>query len=51
MNSRGRSILRLDDHTYLISGTYGGIYLLSKSREGKWVFQSLDETRGGPMAW
>jgi hypothetical protein len=45
------NILVLDDQSYFISGSSGGIYLLSKGNDGQWSFLSLDEKLGDPVVW
>jgi hypothetical protein len=44
-------VLALGPDAYFISGDFGGIYLLRKSGDGRWSFESLDETLGEPVAW
>lgn len=45
------NILVLDDKSYFISATFGGVYLLSKSSAGQWSFVCLDEKLGDPVVW
>jgi hypothetical protein len=44
-------VVVLDDGSYLISATFGGIYRLSKGHDGQWSFVSLDEKLGDPVVW
>jgi hypothetical protein len=41
----------LGDKSYFISGTFGGVCLLSKGKDGQWSFLSLDEKLGDPVVW
>jgi hypothetical protein len=43
-------ILILENDNYLISGAFGGIYLLNRQR-GEWRFQVLDQKLGEPLVW
>jgi hypothetical protein len=45
------NILVLDDKSYFISATFGGVYLLSKGNDGQWSFLCLDEKLGDPVVW
>jgi hypothetical protein len=36
--------------SYVVSGDYGGIYLLSKA-DGQWRLESIDEDLGTPVLW
>jgi hypothetical protein len=45
------NVLVLDEQSYFISGTFGGIYLLRKGNDNQWSFLSLDEERGDPVVW
>ncbi len=44
-------LMRLEDGSYLISGAFGGIYLLAKKDEEGWRLQALDEEFGEPLFW
>jgi hypothetical protein len=43
--------LHLNEKSYFISGTFGGIYLLEQDSAGQFTFQSLDEQLGEPVIW
>jgi hypothetical protein len=44
-------ILLLTDNSYLISGSFGGIYLLRQDHAKGWSLKSLDEKLGKPVIW
>lgn len=44
-------ILFLTDNSYLISGSFGGIYLLRQDKAGRWSLKSVDEKLGKPLNW
>jgi hypothetical protein len=43
--------LILNERSYFISGTFGGVYLLEQGNTGQFTFQSLDERLGEPLIW
>jgi hypothetical protein len=43
--------LVLNQKSYFISGTFGGVYLLEQSGADQFTFQSLDEQLGEPVIW
>jgi hypothetical protein len=43
--------LVLNEKSYFISGTFGGIYLLERNSAGQFTFQSVDERLGEPVTW
>jgi hypothetical protein len=45
------SVLVLNDKSYFIGGSFGGVYLLSKRKDGQWSFLSVDEKLGDPVVW
>ena len=45
------NVLVLPDGSCIISGEFGGIYLLQQDSNGKWSFTSLDEKLGEPVTW
>jgi hypothetical protein len=44
-------ILVLTDNSFLIGGSFGGIYLLRQGRSAAWSLKSLDERVGKPLIW
>jgi hypothetical protein len=44
-------ILFVSDDSYLISGTFGGIYLLRQDQAKRWSLKSVDERLGKPLFW
>ena len=44
-------IVILGDHSYFISGAFGGVYLLQSNESKEWTFKSLDEELGEPVTW
>jgi len=44
-------ILFLRDDSYLISASFGGVYLLRQDRSKRWTLKSLDERLGEPVTW
>jgi len=44
-------ILFLSDNSYLITSTFGGIYLLRQDEAKRWSLKSLDERLGKPLIW
>jgi hypothetical protein len=44
-------ILFLTENSYLISGSFGGIYLLRQDQAKRWSMKSLDEQLGKPLIW
>jgi hypothetical protein len=44
-------ILFLPDNAYLISGSFGGIYLVRQDESKRWILKSLDEHLGRPLIW
>ncbi len=44
-------ILFLADNAYLISGSFGGIYLVRQDESKRWSLKSLDERMGEPLIW
>lgn len=44
-------VLMRPDGSYLITGAFGGVYLLGKDPAGKWAFRALDEREGDPITW
>jgi hypothetical protein len=44
-------ILFLPDDSYLISASFGGIYLLRQDQGKRWQLKSVDERLGNPLFW
>lgn len=44
-------VLFLSDNSYLISGSFGGIYILRQDQSRRWSLKSLDEKLGEPVIW
>lgn len=44
-------ILILEKDSYLISGAFGGVYMLNKNTDGQFQFESLDEKLGDNVVW
>ncbi|MFZ1221564.1 MAG: DUF6794 domain-containing protein [Chthoniobacterales bacterium] len=44
-------ILFLSDNSYLITSTFGGIYVLRQDEAKRWSLKSLDERLGKPLIW
>jgi hypothetical protein len=46
----GNILLRGPD-SYLVSGTFGGVYLLERADDGQWTADLLDDRLGGAIRW
>jgi hypothetical protein len=44
-------ILKLDDENYIISGAFGGIYIITRGDSGKYTMTALDETLGEELTF
>lgn len=44
-------ILFLNNESYLIGGTFGGVYLLRRQKDSQWAFKALDQKLGAPITW